>query len=163
MSLSSIDAAVVKPIMVDQLYNEAIALADQSRTYFASYSKTDRAALGSIDRVLYTAESLRISTRLMHVISWAMVRKAVSNGEMTHQESLSARHHLDDVELCRRSSPRDLRQLPRAVVELSHQSLRVFERALRLQDQMLGQAFREESDSPENPVASLLKELELAI
>lgn len=162
MTLSSRDAAVVKPIMVDQLYNQATALADESRTYFAAYSKTDRAALGAIDRVLYTAESLRISTRLMHVISWVMVRKAVANGEMSHEESLAARHHLDDIELCRGSDPRDLRKVPRAVVILSHQSLKIYQRALRLQDQFLDQ--RDASGEPtQSPVATMLKELELAI
>lgn len=163
MSLSSVDAAVVRPIMVDQLYKEATALADESRTYFATFSKTDRAALGAIDRVLYTAESLRISTRLMHVISWAMVRKAVAHGELTQEESMSDRHHLDDVELCRSSSPRDLRQLPRAVAVLSHKSLGIFERALRMQEQMLAATVDAQSDAQDNPVANMLKELELAI
>lgn len=165
MTFASIGAAVVKPIMVDQLYNQAIAMADESRTYFAQHSKTDRHELGAIDRVLYTAESLRISTRLMHVISWVMIRKAVANGEITAEEALSSRHQLDDLELCRGSDPRDLRRMPRAVVILSHQSLTIYQRALRLQDQLLRRAENAEaSDAPTaSPVAAMLRDLELAI
>jgi regulator of CtrA degradation len=162
MTLPSQDAAVVKPIMVDQLYNQATAIADESRRYFSGHSKTDRAALGAIDRVLYTAESLRISTRLMHVISWVMIRKAVANGEMSLEESLSARHRLDDIELCRGSDPRDLRKLPRSVIILSHQSLKIYQRALRLQDSLLDQLDAQGAPS-QSPVANMLKDLEMAI
>jgi len=162
MSLTPTQGAVVKPITIDQLYNEALALAEESRAYFAQYSKTDRAALEPIDRVVYTAESLRISTRLMHVISWTLVRKAVANGEISHEESLASKHQLDDVDLCRGSDPRALRKMPRSVVVLTHQSLKIFQRALRMQKQIL--AVDTDVQSPAaNPVASMIRELELAI
>ncbi|RME99799.1 MAG: DUF1465 family protein, partial [Alphaproteobacteria bacterium] len=74
------------PVLVDRLYKEAINLADEARTYFAVHSKVDRKRLNPMERVMYTCESLRISTRLMHVISWLMVRKAVANGELTEAE-----------------------------------------------------------------------------
>lgn len=149
----------VSPAIVDQLYDEALRLADESRSYFARCSKDDRAELGPVDRVLYTAESLRISTRLMHVISWSMVRKAVAVGEMTPQEAMKPQCQLDDTDLCNGSDPRSLRKLPRAVVILTHRSLNIYKRALRLQNQVLETNDGEEALA-ENPVASMLQSLE---
>ncbi|MGD1954561.1 MAG: DUF1465 family protein [Sphingomonadales bacterium] len=149
----------VSHAITDQLYDEALRLAEESRTYFSRYSKTDRAELGPIDRVLYTAESLRISTRLMQVISWSMVRKAVVTGDMTAEDARKPERQLDDLELCAGSDPRSLRKLPRAVVILSHRSLNIYKRALRLQGQLIASPEGEDKVSV-SPVANRLQSLE---
>ncbi|MEM7570750.1 MAG: DUF1465 family protein [Pseudomonadota bacterium] len=162
MSFASTERASQKPAIANQLHDEALRMADDSRMYFARNSKTDRAELGAIDRVLYTAESLRISTRLMHVISWTLVRKAVAAGEMSDEEAAKPERQLEDLELCSASDPRDLRKLPRAVVILSHQSLNLYKRAMRLQQQMND---KQEGDAEPHtsPVASMLETLEGAL
>ncbi|MEO0410414.1 MAG: DUF1465 family protein [Pseudomonadota bacterium] len=162
MSFATDERAFIKPAIADKLHSQALALADESRSYFAAHSKMDRAELGPIDRVLYTAESLRISTRLMHVISWTMVRKAYAAGEITLAEVSKPERQLEDLDLCNASDPRDLRRLPRAVVILSHQSLNMYQRALRLQNHMLDQQEEGEAGAA-NPVASMLEGLEGAL
>ncbi len=74
------------PKLVDSLYTEAMVLADEARSYFDQDGKADREALGPIERVQFSCESLRVTTRLMHTVSWLLNRKAVAAGELTTEE-----------------------------------------------------------------------------
>ncbi len=68
--------------LIDSLYVEAMLLADEARAYFNDDSQGDRAALDPMTRVVLSCESLKITTRLMHVIAWLLTQKAVDAGEM---------------------------------------------------------------------------------
>ncbi|RME67541.1 MAG: DUF1465 family protein [Alphaproteobacteria bacterium] len=153
-----IDDAVARPALADRLYDEAVALADEARTYFGMHSKLDRQRLAPIDRVLYTCESLRISTRLMHVISWLMVRKAVARGEITAEEGLRAERRLGDAELCQQTERGALRRMPPMVSSLSYRSQAIFDRAWRMEQDLLAQAARQ--DRPHIGARALLDQLE---
>lgn len=135
-----ISDAAGRTSVVDRLYQEAVNMADEARTYFAMYSKLDREKLPPIDRVLYTCESLRISTRLMHVISWLMVRKAVARGEISAEDGLRAERRLGDAELCQMTEADALRRMPPMVASLSYRSQSVFDRAWRMEQDMLAMA-----------------------
>ena len=72
--------------LIDSLYLEAMTLADQARQYFDQDGKFDREDLGPIERVQFSCESLRVTTRLMHTVSWLLNRKAVAAGELSEEE-----------------------------------------------------------------------------
>ncbi|EMD83497.1 DUF1465 family protein [Pacificimonas flava] len=80
--------------VVEALYLEAMTLADDARSYFDEEGKTDREALGPIERVQFSCESLRVTTRLMHSVSWLLNRKAVAAGELTTQQGLEPERRL---------------------------------------------------------------------
>lgn len=146
------------PQLVDRLYEEAVSLADQARAYFGTHAKDDRRQLDPMDRLTYTSESLRISTRLMHVISWLMVRKAVASGEISEQDALKPKHRLGDRELCKTSNIKDLRRLPPMVSSLSLRSQAIFSRAMHMEDDVLRRA--EEGDDLSNPVGAMMEKLQ---
>ncbi|GAB4139807.1 MAG: hypothetical protein Tsb0016_06640 [Sphingomonadales bacterium] len=135
-----------RPGLVDRLYQEAVGLADEARTYFGMHAKLDRQRLAPIDRVLYTCESLRISTRLMHVISWLMVRKAVAAGEISAADGLRPERRLGDQELCQMTERDALRRMPPMVASLSYRSQAVFDRAWRMEQDLLAAEQRGEGD-----------------
>jgi hypothetical protein len=68
--------------LVDSLYTEAMVLADEARSYFDQIGRGDREALPPIARVAFSCESLKVTTRLMHVIAWLLTRKAIAAGEI---------------------------------------------------------------------------------
>ncbi|USI72406.1 DUF1465 family protein [Sphingomonas morindae] len=72
---------VVAPL-IDALYTEAMLLADEARGYFEYEGRLDRDALAPRDRIAFSCESLRVTTRLMHVIAWLLGRRAVLAGEL---------------------------------------------------------------------------------
>ncbi len=69
------------PKLIDGLYVEAMVLADEARSYFDSTARDDRLALAAIDRVAFSCESLKVTTRLMHVIAWLLHRRAMIAGD----------------------------------------------------------------------------------
>jgi regulator of CtrA degradation len=68
--------------LVDSLYVEAMLLADEARSYFEMNGRAEREALPPLERVGFSCESLRVTTRLMHVIAWLLTRRAVASGEI---------------------------------------------------------------------------------
>lgn len=77
----------ITPKLVDGLYTEAMLLADEARSYFDS----DRARLISpvATSVAFSCESLKVTTRLMHVIAWLLNQKAIRAGEISPDDIAS--------------------------------------------------------------------------
>ncbi|MGH6781995.1 MAG: DUF1465 family protein, partial [Sphingomonadaceae bacterium] len=69
--------------LVDSLYVEAMVLADEVRAYFDEPGRAERDTLSPELRVSFSCESLKVTTRLMHVIAWLLNRRAVEAGELT--------------------------------------------------------------------------------
>ncbi|MEP9402360.1 DUF1465 family protein [Sphingomonas silueang] len=76
-------SAVVQRRLIDSLYLEAMVLADEARGYFDDGGRGERAVLDPMARVVFSCESLKITTRLMHVVAWLLTQRAVETGEMT--------------------------------------------------------------------------------
>ncbi|RVT40776.1 DUF1465 family protein [Sphingobium algorifonticola] len=68
--------------LVDSLYVEAMVMADEARAYFDRLGASDREALEPMSRIVFSCESLKVTTRLMHVIAWLLGQKAWQRGEI---------------------------------------------------------------------------------
>ncbi len=62
--------------VIDALYVEAMVLADDARAYFDTFSREERDALGPVLRVAFSCESLKVTTRLMHIIAWLLGQRS---------------------------------------------------------------------------------------
>jgi regulator of CtrA degradation len=80
--------------LVDALYVEAMLLADEARSYFDANGRTERDALPALHRVGFSCESLRVTTRLMHVIAWLLTRRAVDAGEISEMQAAAPERRL---------------------------------------------------------------------
>ena len=58
--------------LIDALYIEAMLLADEARSYFDEVGRAEREMLDPLVRVGFSCESLKVTTRLMHVIAWLL-------------------------------------------------------------------------------------------
>jgi regulator of CtrA degradation len=84
------------PKLVGALYTEAMLLADEARSYFDSAGREERDALDPFARVGFSCESLKVTTRLMHVIAWLLTQRAVEAGELSRAQAASASRRLGD-------------------------------------------------------------------
>lgn len=119
--------------MIDSLYVEAMLLADEARGYFDINGRADRDALAPIERVGFSCESLRVTTRLMHIIAWLLTRKAVAAGEISEAQAIAPARRLgraqgSDLDMTA-GLPETARQIIVATAEL-------YERVLRLDEEM---------------------------
>ena len=64
--------------LIDSLYVESMLLADEARGYFDEAGRADRESLDALSRVLFSCESMKVTTRLMHVIAWLLTQRAVA-------------------------------------------------------------------------------------
>jgi len=83
--------------LIDSLYVESMLLADEARGYFDEAGRADREALDSLSRVLFSCESMKVTTRLMHVIAWLLTQRAVASGELRPKDALDPSRRLGDA------------------------------------------------------------------
>jgi regulator of CtrA degradation len=80
--------------LIDSLYTEAMLLADEARGYFDEAGKGERESLDAMTRVVFSCESLKVTTRLMHVIAWLLTQRAVDAGELPARDALDPSRRL---------------------------------------------------------------------
>lgn len=131
---------------------EAMVLADEARSYFdAGVAEGDAARLDPFDRVLFSCESLKVTTRLMHVIAWLLTQRAVDAGEMTADSARAAARRLGPrVE----SDSAALGRLPDGARALVAATIDLYRRVERL-DQSL-----DSDDAVPSPARALLGRLQ---
>jgi regulator of CtrA degradation len=136
--------------LVDGLYTEAMLLADEARSYFDEFGRADRDALTPLQRVTFSCESLKVTTRLMHVIAWLLTRKAIAAGEIQENDGSQDSRRLGQAAL---SDAETVAGLPEVARELVRGSIDLYERVARIDQDML----EPEADSP---ALGLLRRLE---
>ncbi|MFD1788895.1 DUF1465 family protein [Sphingomonas floccifaciens] len=83
--------------LIDSLYVESMLLADEARGYFDEGGRRDRESLDALSRVLFSCESMKVTTRLMHVIAWLLTQRAVAAGELPVKDALDPSRRLGDA------------------------------------------------------------------
>ncbi len=146
--------AELTPKLVDSLYVEAMLLADEARSYFDSVARDDRLQLDPVDRVGFSCESLKVTTRLMHAIAWLLTQRAVSAGELTRSQAAETDRRLGPAP---ESDEMLLARLPTVAVDLIRSSETLYDRLGRLDQSSFGEA-RDGS-----PARSLLSRLERSL
>lgn len=118
--------------LIDSLYVESMLLADEARGYFDDAGRRDRDGLDSLSRVMFSCESMKVTTRLMHVIAWLLTQRAVANGELRAKDALDPSRRLGDApetdEVAIGHLPDSARLLIGASIDL-HRRVRRFDRA----------------------------------
>jgi len=147
-------SAGLTPKLVDSLYVEAMVLADEARSYFDSAARDDRLELEPVDRVGFACESLKVTTRLMHVIAWLLTQRAVAAGELTCGQAGEEERRLGPAPM---SDEALMPRLPEAAVELIRASEELYERLRRLDEGSFGDG------PPGSPARSLLNRLERSL
>jgi regulator of CtrA degradation len=97
-------SAPVQKALVANLYVEAMLLADEAYTAFASQRDMGRGGMDRLTQVGLACESLKTTTRLMHIIAWLLHRRAMMANEPGALPQDSAAHIGDvitaDWEIC---------------------------------------------------------------
>ena len=85
------------PKLIGSLYTEAMLLADEARSYFDLQGREERDSLPPLLRVGFSCESLKVTTRLMHVIAWLLTQRAVEAGEISPFEAMKPSRRLGEA------------------------------------------------------------------
>jgi len=78
------EPADLNPTIVERLYGEALALADEARGAFDLSGRLETASLDDdLARIALSCEALRTTTRMMHAIAWLLNHRAFFAGELS--------------------------------------------------------------------------------
>jgi regulator of CtrA degradation len=78
------ETADLSPTIVEALYCEALALADEAREAFDLSGRLTAASENEdLARIALSCEALRTTTRMMHAIAWLLNQRAFLAGELS--------------------------------------------------------------------------------
>jgi regulator of CtrA degradation len=129
--------ARITPRLIESLYTEAMLLADEARTYFDDAGRDERGLLDPFVRVGFACESLKVTTRIMHIVAWLLTQRAVESGEI---QPGSARRPERRLGHAGESDAELVEQLPATARRLVTASQDLYARVKRLDDEGLDEA-----------------------
>lgn len=136
------DEARITPRLVDSLYTEAMVLADEARAYFDGTGREEQKALEPFVRVGFACESLKVTTRIMHIVAWLLTQRAIESGEINRPDGRRPERRLGRAN---DSEPLVVAQLPDSARRLIAASCDLYARVRRLDE---GQMADEPVPSP---------------
>ena len=121
----------ITPRLVDSFYTEAMLLADEARSYFDDAARDDRTSLDPFVRVNFACESLKVTTRIMHIVAWLLTQRAIESGEIAYREGRRPERRLGNAQ---DSDPAVVARLPEAAQRLVSSSADLYARVKRLDE-----------------------------
>ena len=143
------------------VFREGMALVEETAAYLDGEGRHDAKALAPPASLAYATESMRLTTRLMQIASWLLIRRAVNEGELTLQQ---ARDEKTKVKLKPEQalpSVEEFQVLPDRLKELIAASLSLNRRIVRL-DQLLNGGSAPEPENGDHPLGAQIARLHAA-
>jgi regulator of CtrA degradation len=137
--------------LIDSLYTEAMLLADEARSYFDDAGRDERQTLHPFARVDFACESLKVTTRIMHIVAWLLTQRAIESGEIPMLEGHRPERRLGNAQ---DSDPTVVDQLPPAAQRLINASAELYARIRRIDEGSV------EAEVPQSPARALMGRLE---
>jgi len=137
--------------LVDSLYTEAMLLADEARSYFDDAGRDERSTLEPFARVGFACESLKVTTRIMHIVAWLLTQRAIESGEIATREGRRPERRLGHAQ---ESDAAVVATLPPSARKLINSSSDLYARVKRLDEGGF------ETDVPQSPARALMGRLE---
>lgn len=147
----------------DRVFKEGMSLVERTAAYLDGDGRKAAKALAGATNVLYTTESMRLTTRLLDLASWLLIRRALKDGEISDAEAQKKRARVKLQSLGRPSHIRGFADLPDGLQRLIEESFALHDRIVQLDLAMTTP--RGETFVPAltvNPVGAQLSRLERA-
>jgi len=143
------------------LFREGMTLVEEAAAYLDGPGRTASKTLRRPAALAYATESMRMTTRLMQIASWLLLRRAVNEGELTPQQAQSERHRVRLTRQDLSCDPALLAELPSPFVDLAERSLRLQARVIHLDRSLNERAAAPEAPAT-HPLAAQLARVEAA-
>jgi regulator of CtrA degradation len=137
--------------LIDSLYTEAMLLADEARSYFDDAGRDDRLTLEPFVRVSFACESLKVTTRIMHIVAWLLTQRAIETGEIAAPEGRRPERRLGHAQ---ESDSETVAKLPDGARRLIGASSELYARIKRIDEGVVTE------EPPVSPARALMGRLE---
>ncbi len=145
----------------DGVFQQGMDLVERTAAYLDGAGRKEAKSLKSAVALTYSTESMRLTTRLLDLASWLLIRRSLKEGEITEDEAARKRARLKLRTSGRPSHIANFGDLPESLRGLIEESFALGDRISRL-DTALAPA-TENSEAPAvNPVAAQIAQLRAA-
>jgi len=106
----------------DAVFKEGMTLVERTAAYLDGEGRAEAKRLKPPTSMLYATESMRLTTRLLELASWLLIRRALKEGEISREEADKKRRRLKLASIGRSSHVPAFEDLPsglRELIELS--------------------------------------------
>ncbi|MEZ5774213.1 MAG: DUF1465 family protein [Hyphomicrobiaceae bacterium] len=114
------------------LYREGMDLVEATARYLDGTGRSEGKTLQGVAAVTFATESMRLTTRLMNLASWLLIRRSVNSGEMTIERARRERLRLKLDSISRPSHIAGFEDLPAMLRDLIGQSFALEDKIVRL-------------------------------
>jgi regulator of CtrA degradation len=116
----------------DAIFREGMALVERAAAYLDGRGRKEAKALAGPAAMLYASESMRLTTRLLELASWLMIRRSFKDGEITAEELARKRERVRLTEPGRISHVKGFDTLPEGLQDLIRASFALNDRIVLL-------------------------------
>lgn len=117
----------------DRLFADGMALVERTAAYLDNEGRAEAKRLKGPVSVAYATESMRLTTRLLELASWLLIRRSLRTGEITTEEAAAKRARLKIGGTGRPSHNTHFEELPATLQSLIEESFRLTDRVLQLE------------------------------
>lgn len=142
----------------DDLFREGMALVEDAASYLDGPGRRASRTLTGKVGLAYSTESMRLTTKLMQIASWLLVRRSVGRGEMTLEEALKSRQRAKLTCAGKVEYPEGFDELPEELKRLVRACDALYDRILRL-DRLISLSNDRAPTADDNPVGSQVERL----
>ena len=154
----------------DVVFREGMELVERTAAYLDTEGRRESRKLRPPVSIVYASESMRLTTRLLDMASWLLIRRSLKAGEIGESEAAAKRR---GVKLRPASHPSHIshfEQLPDGLQELIRESCALYERIVKLDRAMSNDAGEARAQGEpakvpsgqENPVGQQIERLRQA-
>lgn len=129
------DSNAPNVLFMPGVFNETMQLLTDAHEYFYLFGEDDQKRISPDLKTLYSCEMSRITLRLSSIMAWIMVQRAVVTGKILAEDAAD-RYGLDFQDVCMVDNRMLHGVLPSYVCYLLDQTLELYERVLRLDEQI---------------------------
>lgn len=146
----------------DEVFKQGMALVERTAAYLEGPGRAEAKRLPASVSVLYASESMRLTTRLLDMASWLLVRRALKEGDISEAEAQRKRKGVALQAPSRSSHIAGFGELPSALRCLVEESYALQDRIVQLDRAMSIKAETVGETPFANPVGNQLDRLRVA-
>lgn len=131
-----------------RIYDDVMRMVSEAAEYLELDAVIERKRVQEKMAPVFACESMRLTTRLMQVTAWLLAMRAVKGGELTREDFVARNYRLGSREVCLGGPVRGAGLLPPRLIELLGVSKLLYERVLRLDEQVFSGTGQQGSANP---------------
>lgn len=145
----------------DQIFREGMGLVETTASYLDGQGRRDAKALSPGLAMIYATESMRLTTRLLEIASWLLVRRSLKAGEISPEEARVKRRRIKLATIGRPAHVKGFNELPAEIRRLIEASFALNDRIVQI-DRALEAPALAVVGGNDNPVRSQMDQLTAA-